>query len=220
VTILQTQLPDEDGTPFVASHLHSLDYKAHEERRQYFVRALYELGYQQPTIHSILQEWYDGPYVDANMRSLAIELAGCYFDDPAHAPSSQQIANAIGLIWALMKRYGICASNILGHHEISLNKSDPGKRFMALIRCLLGAIALTKSDPGMNEMVFGQHLSSGQEPIQAVIIYLRWVRDFLALTSQPGQVSAWEVESGYWHLYDQVATGEKKLWTVITPQFF
>jgi hypothetical protein len=220
VTILQTQLPDKDGTPFVASHLQPLDYFAHEERRQYFVRALYELGYRQPTIHSVLQEWFDGPPVDANMRSLAIELSGCYFDAPAHAPSSQQIANVTGLIWALMKRYGIRASNVLGHHEISLDKSDPGKRFMALIRCLLGAKALCGYDPEMNELLFEQHLCSNQEPIQAVIIYLRWVHDYLELTSQPGQVSAWEEESGYWYLYDQVASNEKKLWTITTPQLF
>ncbi len=219
VTILQTQLPDENGSPFVASHLYPLDYTAYNERRQYFVRALYELSYQQPTIHSILQEWFDGPCVDANMRSLAIEITGCYFDTPAHTPSSQQIANTIGLTWALMKRYGICASNILGHHEISLNKSDPGKCFMALIRCLLAAKALTGSDLEMNELVFGQHLSPRDEPIQAVIIYLRWVRDYLELTSQPRQVSAWEDESGYWDLFDQVAAEEKKLRIVINPQY-
>jgi hypothetical protein len=218
VTILQTQQPDKDGTPFVASHLRPLDYTAHAERRQYFVRALYELGYRQPSIHSILQDWFDGPTVDANMRSLAIELTGCYFDAPGNIPSSQQIANAIGLIWALMKRYGIRASNILGHHEISLDKSDPGKRFMALIRCLLGAKALTENDPEMNELVFGQHLSSGHEPIQAVIIYLRWVRDYMVLVSQPSQVSAWEEEIGYWYLYDQVVSDEKKLRTISAPQ--
>jgi N-acetyl-anhydromuramyl-L-alanine amidase AmpD len=139
--------------------------------------------YRQPIIHSILQEWFDGLTMDANMRILAIELTGSYFNTQGHIPSSQQIANAIGLIWAMMKRYGMRASTILGQHEISLDKSDPGKRFMALIRCLLGAKALTEKYLKINKLVFGQQLSSGHKPIQAVIIYLRWVRDYMTLVS-------------------------------------
>jgi hypothetical protein len=204
VSILQTQLADANGTPFTASHLKPLDYKLHQERGQYFVRALYELGYSEPTIHSVLQDWFDGRRVDANQRSLAIELTGCYFDDPGHSPSTQQIANTLGIVWALMRRYSIKASSLLGHHEVSLDKSDPGKRFMALVRCLLGAKALVENDSVMNELVFGQHLSLDQDPISAARIYFQWVRDYLVLVSQPNQVRSWEEESGYWFLYDQI----------------
>jgi hypothetical protein len=31
ISVLQTQMPDKDGTPFVASHLMYLDYLAHQE---------------------------------------------------------------------------------------------------------------------------------------------------------------------------------------------
>ncbi len=207
VSILQTQLADGNGIPFTASHLKPLDYKLHQERGQYFVRALYELGYSEPSIHSLLQDWFDGRRVDANQRSLAIELTGCYFDDPGHSPSTQQIANTLGVVWALMRRYTIKASSILGHHEVSLDKSDPGKRFMALVRCLLGAKALIENDPVMNELVFGQHLGLVQHPLSAARIYFQWVRDYLVLVSQSSQVLAWEEESGYWFLYDQIFGG-------------
>jgi hypothetical protein len=33
------------------------------------------------------------------------------------------------------------------------------------------------------------------------------VRDYLVLVSQPSQVHAWEEESGYWFLYDQIFGG-------------
>lgn len=204
VTILQTQMPDADGTPFTASHLQPLDYTAHQEKRQYFVRALYELGYQQPTIHSILQDWFEGSHVDANTRTLAIEITGRDFDSPGHSPGNQQKANTVGVIWALMRRYGIRASNILGHHEIQLDKPDPGKRYMAQIRCLLCAKAMTENDILMKELVFGKHLNSDQDPIQAARIYLQWVRDYLVLVSRPSQVYAWEAESGYWFLNDEL----------------
>jgi hypothetical protein len=202
--ILQTQKADADGTPFVASHLKPLDYQLHQERGQYFVRALYELGYQQPTIHSILQDWFDGQRVDANMRSLAIELTGCDFNTPEHSPTNQQTANVVGLVWALMQYYGIRASNILGHHEIQIDKPDPGKRFMALVRCLLGAKAMTENNPVMNKLVFGQHLGSEQDTSLAARIYLQWVRDYLVKVSRPSQVYAWEAESGYWFLADGI----------------
>jgi hypothetical protein len=98
ISILQTQKPDVDGYPFTASHLQALDYELHKEKRQYFVRALYELGYRQPSIHSILQEWFDGNRVDANMRSFAIELTGSNFELPDHSQSQQTLTRS-GVVW-------------------------------------------------------------------------------------------------------------------------
>ena len=34
LTIVQTQLPDQDGTPFVASHLSGIDLEAHKQKQQ------------------------------------------------------------------------------------------------------------------------------------------------------------------------------------------
>jgi hypothetical protein len=96
-----------------------------------------------------------------------------------------------------MKPHGMRASNIVGHHEIFLDNSDTGKHLMAQIRCLLVANALTECSLEMNQLVFGQYLISGHEPIQAVLVCLRWVRDYLAMVSQPGRVSPREEESRY-----------------------
>jgi hypothetical protein len=204
VSILQTQAPDKDGTPFVASHLQRLDYYAHRARQQYFVRALYQLGYADPGVHSMLQDLFDGRPVDANMRTLAVEISGYDFENPDHFPSEQKLANTLSLVWALMERYNVLAINLLGHHEIQLNKADPGKKFMALVRFLVGVKALVDRDPGMVERVFCPFLSAGRNPEEAVRAYFKFVRDYLALTSPPKTVYEWESASGYWFVADRL----------------
>jgi hypothetical protein len=205
VGIIQTQKPDLDGTPFVASHISGLDYEAHKGKRQYFVRALYQLGYEESGIHSILQDWFDGGRViDPNMRTIAIELTGYDFENPAHYPSQQQIANTISVIWGVMRRYGISANNLFGHHELQLNKADPGKKFMGLIRYLISAKALVDNDPFMNQLVFGNYLGEDQDTLTAVQKYIKFVYDHLLMVSKPNRVYEWEALSGYWFLADLV----------------
>lgn len=211
IGILQTQAPDVDGTPFVASHLQQLDYFAHWARQQYFVRALYQLGYADPAVHSILQDMFDGRPVDANMRTLAVEITGHDFEDPAHFPSEQQLANAVSVVWALMARYGVLALDLFGHHEIQLNKADPGKKFMALVRTLIGAKALLEGDPKMSGQVFGPFLKGGRDPEAAVHAYFKFVRDYLALTGTPRAVYEWERASGYWFLVERLPGGASGL---------
>src|SRR3990172_6750047 len=200
IGIMQMQTPDKDGTPFVASHLKSLDIQGHQERKQYFVRALYQLGYANPRVHSLLQDFFDGPYLDPNMRTIAIEITGYDFENPAHMPEEQQVANVVGLVWAIMKRYGIPASNLLGHHEIQLGKADPGKKFMSLIRYLLGVKALLEAEESMKGLVFGQFLTPGGDPAQAVRDYFHFVRDYFLLVGTPRKVYEWESLTKFWGL--------------------
>ena len=203
VGIIQTQKPDPSGTPFVASHISGLDYEAHRAKGQYFVRALYQLGYEEPGVHSIIQDWFDGGRViDPNMRTIAIELTGYDFENSVHYPSQQQIANTVSVIWALMRRYGISANNLFGHHELQLNKPDPGKKFMGLIRYLIGTKALIDNDPVMNQLVFGNFLGNDQDTLQAVQKYFKFVYDHLLMISRPNRVYEWEALSGYWFLAD------------------
>jgi hypothetical protein len=202
IGIVQTQLPDQDGTPFLASHLKPLDILAHKEKKQYFVRALYQLGYQEPSVNSLLQDMYDGPHIDPNKRTIAIEICGYDFENPQHYPPAQQIANVLSVVWAAMKRYGVRASDVLGHNEIQLNKADPGKKFMALMRFLIGAKALLEDDDEMKRLVFEQFLEGGEEPQAAVRKYFRFVRDFLVMTGTPRHVYEWELHSQYWPVAD------------------
>jgi hypothetical protein len=203
IGILQTQKPASNGTPYVASHIMSLDYEAHKARRHYFVRAQYHLGYEEPGVRSILQDWFDGGRViDPNMQTIAIEMTGYDFESRKHFPSNQQIANTISVIWALMRRYGISANNLFGHNEIQLNKPDPGKKFMGLIRLLVGAKALIENDPYMNQLVFGSFLQEQFDTLQAVRKYFKFVYDYLLMVSKPNMVYEWEGLSGYWFLHD------------------
>jgi len=204
IGILQTQAPDKDGIPFVASHLRPLNYKLHRERKQYFVKALDALEYTDRGVHSILQDFYDGPKIDPGWRTIAIEITGFNFDDLKMAPGTQQIANVLAVIWAVMKRYQIAGLDIMGHQEIELDKPDPGKLFMATIRYLLGIKALSEDDEQMKGLVFGRFLGEGGSPEEAVQKYFKFVRDYLVLVSRPAQVFGWEISSQYWTLCDQL----------------
>jgi hypothetical protein len=211
IGVLQTQAPDTDGVPFLASHLQPIDLVAHLAKQQYFVRAVYQLAYADPAVHSLLQDLFDGPYLDANMRTIAIEIAGYDFENPAHFPSPQKIANVLGLVWALMRRYRIPASGLLGHNEVQLNKADPGKKFIALMRYLLGLKALLDGDGLMLRLVFGQYLPPGGDPHEAVRRYFRFTRDFLAIVSAPRRVFEWEAQSRYWLAFDALFPGPAPL---------
>jgi len=201
--ILQTQKPHASGTPYVSSHISGLDYEAHKNRRQYFVRAQYHLGYEEPGAGSILQNWFDGGQdIDPNMRTISIEMTGYDYESLQHFPSKQKIANAVSLIWALMRRYNVSANNLFGHNEIQLNKPDPGKKFMALIRFLIGAKAMLDNDPRMNQLVFGNFLYEQLDTLQAVKRYFKYVYDYLLMISKPSMVYQWEGQSGYWFLSD------------------
>jgi hypothetical protein len=205
IGIVQTQIPDQDGTPFVASHLRALDYLAHKEKKQYFVRAYYQLSGLRPGVHSLLQDFFDGPTrVDPNTRTIAIEITGSNFDDQATFPGNQQIANVVSVVWALMKHYRIPANSLLGHHELQLGKPDPGKKFMALIRYLIGVKALLDQDEQMFRLVFGPFLWRGLDPREAVAQYFHSTRDYLNLVSTQRKVYEWEAETGFWFVDDLV----------------
>jgi hypothetical protein len=205
ISILQTQRPDEDGWPFLASHLQPLDHLGYKQRRQYFVRALYQLQYNEPQLYTLLQDFFEGPRLDPNLRTIAIEVCGYDFEHPQHYPPEQQIANLVSVVWAIMKRYNIQAVNILGHHEIQLGKADPGKKFMALLRYLIGVKALLEKDIHMKRLVFGQFLDSGGGPEGAVRRYFRFVRDYLILIGRQKEVYEWEAAGNYWLTYGRLA---------------
>lgn len=211
IGILQTQAPARDGIPFVASHLRPINYQAHQDRKQYFVRALYQLGSQDPRVHSLLQDLYDGPKLDPNMRTIAVEITGYNFDKPDSYPSKQKIANVISLVWALMKRYQIPAENLLGHHEIQLSKADPGKKFMTTIRYLIGIKALVEHDNQMKKLVFGQLIPQSIDIKSVALEYFKLVRDYLVMVSTPRTCYEWEAESKFWLFHDNLQTSTKSI---------
>lgn len=202
IGILQTQLPDEDGIPFIASHLAPVNYKAYVEDRHYFVRALDSMALRQPWIGSVLQSFFSGRRFDPNAEALAIEICGYDFENPVHWPGDQQIANVVGLVWALMKRYQVRASDILGHNEIQLSKPDPGKKLTSLVRYLIGIKALLEQDEHMLELVFGQFRDLSTS--QAVRRYFRYVRDYLVMVASQQRVYEWEALSHYWFFYPSI----------------
>lgn len=204
LSIVQTQEPSQ-GEALLASHIQILDRLAYREGRHPFACSLDTLGrkYDFPrNVISVLQDWFRRPASDPSWYTYAIEMAGKNFD--ASPPSEQETANAISVIWALMKKDKILATNVLGHHEIQLNKIDPGKSYMAQIRLLLGIKALTENDPEMNELIFGPFLQEGMDKKEGVRRYFQFVRDFLVM-SQWGaakKVYDWEIKTSYWKIYD------------------
>ena len=202
--ILQTQYASPTGVPYLASHLNNFDVRSFEGDH-YLVNALYKLGLANANINPVLKDLYEGPKVDPNFRTIAIEITGSDFDDPANYPSDQKIANVLSVVWALMKRYRIRAIDVLGHNEIQLSNSDPGKKFMALIRYLLGVMALVDKDPVLRFQVFSPFMGEDGIPANAVKRYFEFVRDFLVLVGLPDEVFEWEIWSKYWFVVDQIS---------------
>jgi hypothetical protein len=101
-----------------------------------------------------------------------------------------------------MRRYDISAMNILGHQELQLSKPDPGKKFLALIRYIIGAKALIEGDERMKRLVFGSFLGNNLDGSQAAARYFRYVHDYLCMTATPREVYEWERDSKHWYLYD------------------
>jgi hypothetical protein len=220
VGILQTQIPDDDGLPFVASHLSALNLEAHQRREQYFVRAWYQLYQKYPGIHSILTDFYDGPARDPNYRTIAIELAGSNFDEPGNLPSEQQMANAVSMVCAVMKRYQISILNVFGHYEIELRKSDPGKIFLNFIRYLIGIQALVTDDQELQHLVFGSFHQEEADPDQAIRNYFEFLRDYFILVSFPDQVYRWEALANYWIIWKNLASLARKKPLTTQQNFF
>ena len=69
-------------------------------------------------INPVLKDIFEGPEIDPNFRTISIEIVGSDFDNHENYPSDQKIANTLSVVWAVMERYGIRASDVLGHHEI------------------------------------------------------------------------------------------------------
>lgn len=211
IGFLQTQVPDKDGVPFIGAHVAGLDYEGYAHGENYFIKALDKLTYQDQRNRHILQEMYLGPQIDPNRRTIGIEISGHHFDVENFAPDEQQIANVLGLVRALMKRYRLPAKNILGHYELSLGKPDPGKNFLALIRFLLGVVALADADPEFKQLVFGQYLTPGESPEFAIRRYFKFVRDYLVLTNTAEGVYRWEGNSHFWLLSDLLPGAPRNL---------
>jgi hypothetical protein len=211
VGILQTQKPGPGGVPYEAAHIRSLDYNAYREGRHYFLLALNELNKKYPQVRSILQDFFDQPGVYPHMRTIGVEITGYGFDNPEIYPGSQKIANVVSVVWALMKRYNIPVHNIIGHLEIQLSKPDPGKKFLALIKYLIGIKALIEPEEKMQLLIFGQHLDGQNSPTQAVLAYFDYLRDYLMLTATPRHVSEWDAWSKFFLTRDLIYQGRSEL---------
>ena len=205
--IVQTQKPAPDGTPYHAAHIRSLDHNAYEEGRHYFISALNILSTKYPGVRPLLLDFYAQPGVLAHMQTIAIETTGCHFDTPGNYPGAQKVANLLSVVQAIMKRYTIPAHNLMGHFEIQLSKPDPGKKFLAYIKYLIGLKALIDPDEELKMLVFGPFLQSNDHPRNGVLAYFRYLRDYLLLTTSPRQIYEWDSWSKYLWVYDLLQGG-------------
>ncbi len=205
--IAQTQAPAPDGTPYQAAHIRTLDYGAQAEGRQYFVLAMHKLSRAFPGVRSILQDFYALPGIPAHMQTLAIEITGTDFDNPARYPGPQKIANVLSVARACMQRYRIPAINLMGHFELQLSKPDPGKKFLAMIKYLIAVMALVEPDQDLKELVFGSFLGAAGSRHAAVKAYFHYLREYILLTTSPQQIYEWDAWSKFLIFSETLATG-------------
>lgn len=211
ISIVQTQKPDIDGHPFAGAHIRSISHQKLLEGKQYFINAMNNLSYEGKGFQSLLQTYYDGSKRDLNKHTLGIEITGSRFDADGYFPSQQKVANVLSVVISLMKRYMIPAANILGHLEIQMNKPDPGKKFMALIRYLVGIQALVEENEQLKQLVFGNIYRNTHDKTAAVIQYFEYVREYLMLISTPGLVHNWEKISKYWFFRDELTNNHSSI---------
>lgn len=202
IGVIQTQAPDIDGAPFIASHIKNVNRSLIYDGRQYFIKALIKLREKYPNIYTVMEELFFGPVVDPNFQTIAIEITGYDFDKRLTNPKPQKFANVVAVVWALMKRYRVRSVDIIGHNELHLDKADPGKNFLAEIKFFIGVKALQDNDADMWELVFTQFLEESGDSQDAVINYFRFIRDYLVLITDPSKVYDWEKKVGFWHVMD------------------
>lgn len=201
--IVQTQKPGPEGIPYQAAHIGPIDYSAYESGRNYFVSALNKLSLEYPGVRTLLQEFYARPGVLAHLQTIAIEITGHHFDHPDHYPSPQKIANVVSVVWSVMKRYKIQSKDIMGHFELQLNKADPGKKFVALIKFLIGIKGLIDDDEEMKTLIFSEFNLEGS-PQEQILAYFNFLRDYLLLTTSPVQIYEWDIWSKYHFAYEVI----------------
>jgi len=203
VGIVQIQKPNPEGIPYQAAHISFLDHAAYQEGRQYFISALNKLTLENPGVRFLIQDFYDQPLILAHKQTIGIEITGHSFEDPRFYPTPQKIANVLSVVWAVMKRYSIPAKDIMGHLELQLNKPDPGKKFLALIKYLIGIKALIENDEEMNSLVFDPFVGAIGDN-NPVLTYFKFIRDYLLLTTSPEQIYEWDAWSKFLMSYDAI----------------
>jgi hypothetical protein len=163
--------------------------------------ALNQWSYENQAVPFLLQDFYAQPGVLAHKQTIAVEITGHSFDSPEFYPGTQKIANVIAVVWAIMKRYSIPAKDIMGHFELQLSKPDPGKKFLALVKYLIGIKALIDEDEEMKALVFDP-FDGDVNPHNPVRPYFNFIRDYLLLTTSPQQVYQWDAWSKFLFTFD------------------
>ncbi|HJX59066.1 MAG TPA: peptidoglycan DD-metalloendopeptidase family protein [Patescibacteria group bacterium] len=205
VSIVQTQTP-RLGDATLASHIAiPLDYEGYNRGANHYLSSLYRLGRENGFPQGVIspaQDWFRRS-TDPNWYSWAIEVTGRDFDSETH-PDNQKTANLLSVIWAIMKRDSIPATNLVGHYEVQLDRIDPGRAYLAELKLLLGAKALTEEENAAKELVFGPFERDGVDKKEAARRYFKFIRDYLVLTTwgYPVEVFDWEARSKYWEVYD------------------
>ncbi|MFH1971616.1 MAG: N-acetylmuramoyl-L-alanine amidase [Patescibacteria group bacterium] len=76
--------------------------------------------------------------------SVGFEQVGSDFNKsfPSMMPPDQQVSNVLGLTVACMKQWNLGPWDVIGHNEINNEKADPGSKYMAIMRILIGSFAL------------------------------------------------------------------------------
>jgi hypothetical protein len=210
INVIQTQKPSPSGVPYLASSLTVNVPREKVEIRSKFLRAAEKLHYQDQAYDPIIIDICNELVIDPNRRSIAIEVTGLDFDDH-YRLSDQKIANVVSVIWALMKRYHIPASDLVGHHEIQMDKRDPGDKFMATIRYLVGIKGLLTTNSTMKDLVFGPNIHPGISSKNAAIKYFTHILDFMNLITYPRKVYEWISWSKYLDFIDLLMGGSTRL---------
>lgn len=211
ISILQTQRP-ENGQPTVSSHIRSVLVPENQayDNRKHPINALGRMVelYDLPEDYCYLFDFLDNyNYEDANARTISLELLGSNFDSEEGHPPAQLIANTVGVILAYMEKYpDINFSNITGHHEIQMDKGDPGKLFMAELRLVLALKILEGNNERLKDNLFSPFYKEGDTKEETIKRFFDFHWDYVVNSrwSRPKEVYRWEKMTNYWNIYQSL----------------
>ncbi len=210
LSVAQLQHPWHDGVPLIASHLNPRvgkpDFRrGTPEQCLAVMRAL--------TIESTLRAVFDGVWIDPNYRTVAIEITGSRFDRhfPHGLPPTQVISNLLSLLSALLRHFSLGPWDVLGHQELQFDKPDPGKLFTALIRYLLGILALVNPGSRLRKLTFGV-INSGHHLIYAARHYFTTLAEYVRRLVLSDDYEAWLSFCGLWDLVEFLREQEARMY--------
>jgi hypothetical protein len=206
--IVQCELPTPEGRMVPSAHTIPVSRDPVYVKKQRFVQYMNQVCYQfkLPQDISVLQNLHTrGQNSDPNRSTIGVEITGMFFDSTDGFPSTKKIASVVTLSMALSRYYKISpAFDYFGHREVDFEKADPGKRFVYLIKLLVGLECLIKNDDYLNAIVFGPFAANVKTKKECVLAFFDFITTYFRISSDTTEAENYLTKIDYDKIIDEI----------------